>query len=74
MKSITIYPSSEKQKDYLQNLFQEMQIKFEVKEFFDESKLTEEEFYKKIDKSIEEAEKGNTVKLDPKSQKDFLGL
>jgi hypothetical protein len=74
MQTITIYPSSEKQKSYLQNLFQDLNLKFEVKEFVDDSKYTQDEFFAKIDKSIEQAESGKTFKLDPKSQKEFLGL
>ena len=57
----------------LKSLLEEMKVRFEVGTN-DESLLSEEEFYSKIDKSIEQAEKGNLRKLTSEEQKEFLGL
>ncbi|HLV23635.1 MAG TPA: DUF2683 family protein [Moheibacter sp.] len=73
MESITIYPKNEKQKTLLKSLLEEMKVRFEVGTN-DESLLSEEEFYSKIDKSIEQAEKGKLRPLTSEEQKEFLGL
>jgi len=73
MESITIYPKNEKQKTLLKSLLEEMKVHFEV-ETNDESLLSKEEFYSKIDKSIEQAEKGKLRTLTSEEQKEFLGL
>jgi hypothetical protein len=74
MDSITIYPKSEKQKTLLQSLFNEMSVRFELNKSLEESKFSEEEFIAKIDKSIQQAESGKTIKLDTETQKQLLGL
>lgn len=73
MESITIYPKDEKQKSLIKSLLEEMKIRFEMSSI-DDSLLSEEEFIAKINKSIHEAEKGNTKKLPEDQQKTFLGL
>lgn len=73
MESITIYPKNEKQKSLLKSLLEELKIKFEV-EASDNSLLTEKDFFAKIDKSIAQAESGNTKTIKKEKQKEFLGL
>lgn len=74
MDSITIYPKNEKQKSLLKSLLEEMKVRFEVGRSDDETLLSENEFIAKIDKSIKQAESGNTKKLTEDQQKEFLGL
>jgi len=73
MESITIYPKNKKQKTLLKSLLEEMKVHFEVGNN-DKILLSEEEFYSKIDKSIEQAEKGKLRTLTSEEQKEFLGL
>ncbi len=74
MEIITIYPKNEKQKSLLKSLLEEMKIRFEVAKNEDETLLSEKEFYKKIDKSIIQAETGKRKILSKDKQKEFLGL
>ena len=73
MESITIYPKDEKQKSLLKSLLEELKVRFEIGED-DETLLSEEDFYKKIDKSIEQAESGKTTNISKDKQTEFLGL
>ena len=73
MESITIYPKDEKQKYLLKSLLEELKVRFEIGEK-DETLLSEEDFYKKIDKSILQAEARKTTNLPKDKQKEFLGL
>lgn len=74
MESITIYPKNEKQKSLLKSLLEEMKVRFEIAVSKDETLLSEKEFFAKIDKSITQAENGNTKPLSKDKQKEFLGL
>ena len=73
MESITIYPKDEKQKSLLKSLLEELKVRFEFGEK-DETLLSEEDFYKKIDKSIEQAESGKTKNLSKDKQREFFNL
>ncbi|WP_312761352.1 DUF2683 family protein [Epilithonimonas sp.] len=73
MESIIIYPKDEKQKSLLKSLLEELKVRFEIGEN-DETLLSEEDFYKKIDKSIEQAESGKTINISKDKQREFLGL
>ena len=73
MESITIYPKDEKQKSLLKSLLEELKVRFEIGEK-DETLLSEEDFYKKIDKSIEQAESGKTTNISKDKQKEFFNL
>ena len=73
MKSITIYPKDEKQKSLLKSLLEELKVRFEIGEK-DETLLSEEDFYKKIDKSIEQAESGKTTNISKDKQREFFNL
>ena len=74
MESITIYPKNEKQKSLLKSLLEELKVRFVVAEKNDETLLSEDEFYAKIDKSIKQAEAGKTKTLSKDRQKELLGL
>jgi hypothetical protein len=74
MESITIYPNNEKQRSLLKSLLEEMKVRFEIAKDNDETLLSEEEFYSKIDKSIEQAQNGQTKVLSKEAQKELLGL
>ncbi len=74
MESITIYPKNDKQKSLLKSLLEELKVRFEIGEKDDETLLSEEEFFSKIDKSIKQAKTGNTKALPKNKQKEFLGL
>jgi hypothetical protein len=74
MEIITIYPKNEKQKSLLKYLLEEMKVRFEMVKSEDNTLLSENEFYAKIDKSIKEAESGKTKILPKNKQKEFLGL
>lgn len=73
MESITIYPKDEKQKSLLKSLLEELKVRFEIGEK-DETLVSEEDFYKKIDKSIEQAESGKTTNIPKDKQKEFFNL
>lgn len=73
MESITIYPKDEKQKSLLKSLLEELKVRFEIGEK-DETLVSEEDFYKKIDKSIEQAESGKTTNISKDKQREFFNL
>jgi hypothetical protein len=74
MESITIYPKNEKQKSLLKSLLEEMKVRFEIASDKDDTLMSEQAFFEKIDKSIAQAEKGNTKTLSKDKQKELLGL
>lgn len=71
---MTIYPRNAKQKFLLKSLLEEMKVRFEIATTNDETLLSEKDFFAKIDKSITQAENGNTKQLPKNKQKEFLGL
>lgn len=73
MESITIYPKNEKQKSLLKSLLEEMKVRFEIAKYNDETLLSENEFYAKIDRSIKQAQNGQTKVLSKEQQKELLG-
>ncbi|MFY7743280.1 MAG: hypothetical protein ACOVQR_11570 [Flavobacterium sp.] len=74
MKSIIVYPKNEKQKNLLQSLLEEMKVRYIIDKAENNSKMTKEEFFQKIDSSLDEAEKGKTIKISKEEQKTLLGL
>ena len=74
MKSIIVYPKNEKQKNLLQSLLEEMKVRYIVDKAENNSKMTKDEFFQKIDSSLDEAEKGKTIKISKEEQKTLLGL
>ncbi len=73
MESITVYPKNEKQKFLLKSLLEELKVRFEIVEK-DKFLLSENEFYDKIYKSIQQVKEKKTHKLPKNEQKEFLGL
>lgn len=57
----------------LKSLLEEMKIRFDIAQSND-TLLTEEEFFAKIDHSIQQAEEGKVKTLTKEKQKEFLGL
>jgi len=74
MKSIIVYPKNEKQKNLLQSLLEEMKVRYVIDKSEKNASMTQEEFFAKIDSSIQQAEKGETKKLSKQEQKALLGL
>ncbi len=74
MDSITIYPKNEQQKSLLKALLEEMKVRFEIGRSDEQTLLSENEFIAKIDKSIKQADSGQTIKLAKDKQKQLLGL
>ncbi|MBN8567488.1 MAG: hypothetical protein J0M25_12240 [Flavobacteriales bacterium] len=74
MKSIIVYPKNEKQKNLLQSLLEEMKVRYIIDKAENNSKMTKEEFFQKIDSSLDEAGKGKTIKISKEDQKTLLGL
>lgn len=74
MENIVIYPKNEKQKCLLQSLLREMKVRFEMKNTADAALLSEDEFYEKIDKSLKQAEEGETKVLSQDRQRELLDL
>jgi nitrogenase molybdenum-iron protein alpha/beta subunit len=74
MGSITIYPTNERQKFLLKSLLEEMKVRFDMVENDDLTLLSEDEFYAKIDKSIEQAKAGKINIISKNRQNELLGL
>ena len=74
MERMTVYPKNEKQKSLVISLLKEINVRFVIECSIYNTLLNEEDFFAKIDKSIDQAEKGNTKTLTIAKQKEFLGL
>lgn len=74
MKNIIVYPKNEKQKNLLQSLLEEMKVRYIIDKSEKNASMTQEEFFAKIDSSIQQAEKGEIKKLSKDEQKALLGL
>ena len=70
MESITIYPKNEKQKSLLESLFAEMKVRFKVEP--DETEMSEEEFFSKIDRSIKDIKEGKGIRYTPELKKELF--
>jgi len=73
METITIYPKNEKQKSLLKSLLEEMKIRFDIAKS-DDTLMSKEEFYAKIDRSIQQAKEGDVKTLTKEKQNELLGL
>lgn len=73
MKNIIVYPSNKRQEKLIKSLLEEMEIHFDIEDQNDITLFSEEEFYAKIDKSIQQAESGQTLRLTKERQEDLLG-
>lgn len=67
MESITIYPKNKKQKSLLKSLLEEMKIRFEISKS-DDTLMTEEEFYGKIDRAKQQAREGKGTRVKTKKE------
>ncbi len=74
MKSITVFPKDDQQGLLIAYLLKEMNIPFVRKNTDDTTLYSEEEFYAKIDKSIQQFEEGKVKDLSKEKQKELLGL
>jgi hypothetical protein len=74
MASIVIYPENEKQISLLKMLLDELKVCFEINKEKDDTLMSKEEFYAKIDDSVEQSKEGKTIRISSKNQKAFLGL
>lgn len=71
MDQIVILPTTEKQSSVIQAFLKEMKIRFKTKS--DNAKMSEEEFYGKIDKSLMQAEEGKGTRIqDQKNLHAYL--
>lgn len=73
MENIVIMPKNKKQFAAIKNFLEEMKIRFRT-EKEDDTLMTEEEFYAKIDLSIKQAEEGKVTRVKKEDLKAFLGL
>lgn len=73
MENIIIIPENKKQFAAIKAFLEVMKVHFRT-EKEDETLMTEEEFYAKIDRSIKQAEEGKVKTLTKEEQKEFLGL
>lgn len=73
MDSIIIYPKDKKQKTLLGSLLKEMNVRFEIEDT-DETLMTKEEFYARIEEARQEAREGKVITVKKEDLKSFLGL
>ena len=73
MEPIIIYPKNPHQYSVIKALLEEMKVKFKtpVKEN-DETLMTEEAFYAKINSAAKQAEAGKKIKLTPELEKELF--
>lgn len=72
MENIIITPENKKQFTAIKNFLEEMKIRFRT-EKEDDTLMTEEEFYAKIDKSKQQAREGKVHRLTPELEKELFG-
>mgnify|MGYP001120844827 FL=1 len=71
MENIIIIPENKKQFSAIKTFLEEMKIRFKT-EKQDDTLMTEEEFYVKIDRSIKQAEEGKVVEYTPELEKKLF--
>lgn len=74
MSNLIVYPRTEHQLSLLQALLQELNIKFELTAVQDETQLSEDAFYARIDRAANQAANGQSHLLPKGKQQEFLGL
>ncbi|RKD16260.1 hypothetical protein BCY91_05150 [Pelobium manganitolerans] len=67
MENIIVTPKNESQLSAIKNFLKEMKVSFKT-EKKDDTLLTEEEFYDKIDASIKEAKEGKVKVVNTKEE------
>ena len=73
MENIIITPKNKKQFSAIKTFLEEMKIRFRT-EKEDDTLMTEEEFYAKIDEAKQEAREGKVTRVKQEDLKAFLGL
>ncbi len=63
MENIIIIPESKKQSSVIKAFLKEMKIRFEVEK--DDTEMTKEEFFAKIDRAKQEVKEGKVKPLTP---------
>lgn len=73
MEPIIIYPKNPHQYSVIKALLEEMKVKFKAPATEkDETLMTKEEFYAKIDRAVKQAEAGKKIKLTPTMEKELF--
>ncbi len=72
MENIIIIPKNEKQFSAIKTFLEEMKIRFKT-EKEDDTLMTEEEFYAKIDNAKQQIKEGNFVEYTPELKKELFG-
>ena len=73
MEPIIIYPKNPRQYSVIKALLEEMKVKFKAPaQERDETLMTKEQFYAKIDRAAKQAEAGKKIKLTPEIEKELF--
>lgn len=72
MENIIIMPENKKQFTAIKNFLEEMKVRFRT-EKEDDTLMTEEEFYAKIDEAKQEAREGKVVRYTPELRQKLFG-
>jgi hypothetical protein len=73
MEPIIIYPKNPRQYSVIKALLEEMKVKFTAPaQEKDETLMSEEEFYAKINRAAKQAEAGKKIKLTPEIEKELF--
>ena len=74
MEPIIIYPKYPRQYSVIKALLEEMKVKFKAPaQEKDETLMTKEQFYAKIDRAAKQAEAGKKIRLTPELEKELFG-
>ena len=71
MENIIIMPETNQQSSMVKTFLKEMKVRFKVKE--DDTNMTKEEFFKKIDEAKQEVRDGKTTLLTSELEKELFG-
>ncbi len=72
MENIIIMPENKKQFTAIKNFLEEMKVRFRT-EKEDDTLMTEEDFYAKIDEAKQEAREGKIVRYTPELRQKLFG-
>ncbi len=62
MENIIIFPESKKQSSVIKAFLKEMKVRFEVEK--DDTEMTKEEFFAKIDRAKQEVKEGKVTRIN----------
>lgn len=71
MENIIILPENSKQSSVIKAFLKEMKIKFKTEK--DDTRMTKEEFYRKIEESSRQAKEGKVTRLTPELREELFG-